>query len=145
MYNWWWLLLIPAGLGAVTALFALDRLLLRLEEQGWIYYRKRGPSSSPLGAFVAFQKMIEPGMEHVVERKEQRDNAAVARERLLARLLACLEQEQVHRPQVRFHLAEAARAGVDWRQLYAEAVALQNAVRPERAALVPSPDEVAPE
>ena len=36
------------GLAAVVALFVVDRVLLKAEEKGWIYWRRR--KGSPRGA-----------------------------------------------------------------------------------------------
>ncbi len=56
-------------------LFTLDRLALALERRGWLYYRKRKPSSTSLGnAFLTVQSILEPGNEKVVEvRLEKKD------------------------------------------------------------------------
>jgi hypothetical protein len=59
-----WTLAIPSGL---VALYALHRLALRMEEGGYIYYLHKKPKSSGAGCFVAFQKAIEPRVEHVLK------------------------------------------------------------------------------
>ena len=59
---------IPAA--TIVGIFALDRLGLYLERRGLLFYRHKKPSSSAAGCFVAAQKFIEPGMEHVINVKE---------------------------------------------------------------------------
>lgn len=55
----------------ILAIVCLDRLLLRLEQRGWIYYRKRQASPGGLGrAFIAVQSMLEPGAKHVLEYRQ---------------------------------------------------------------------------
>jgi len=58
-----WLLLV------VVVGFVLDRLLLAAERRGWIFYRKRKPTSGSASA-AAFGPMVElmqPGHKVVVE------------------------------------------------------------------------------
>jgi hypothetical protein len=88
MEDWRWLLwfAVPGGLGA--ALFGFDRLCLWLEDRGWLYYRRKKPSSSPLSALIAFQQYVEPGVKHVHHAGQARP--AAVRERLLACLLNLL-------------------------------------------------------
>src|SRR5262249_44501586 len=147
MGQWpWWLtwVLIAAALGAL--LIGLDRLCRSLPGPGWLYSRGQGTGSSPLGAFVAFQQFIEPGVRHVHEIREQRREAdeAATRAGLLARLLHLLDATPVNAEEVRLCLAAAAAAGLDWRELYAEATQIQRAVRPEGGDLPPSPEDLAP-
>jgi hypothetical protein len=57
--------------GAVLA-FALDRLALWMEGRGWIYYRRRKPSSSALGnAFLQVQSLLRPETRHILEERRQ--------------------------------------------------------------------------
>jgi hypothetical protein len=67
--------IILAAAGVGLALFVLDRLALAMERRGWIYYRKKKPSSTSLGnAFLNLQSLIEPGTRQVVEvRREKKD------------------------------------------------------------------------
>jgi len=51
-----------------VALFALDRLALWMESRGWLYYRRRKPSSSTLGnAFLQVQSLLEPDKKALLE------------------------------------------------------------------------------
>jgi len=61
-----------AGLILIAGLiFMLDRLLLYMERRGWIYYRKKKPSSSALSsACLEIQQMLEPSKKHVVQIKK---------------------------------------------------------------------------
>jgi hypothetical protein len=52
----------------VLVLAALHRLALWMEARGWIYYRRRRPSSSAVGnAFLEVQSLLEPGQRLVLE------------------------------------------------------------------------------
>ncbi len=52
-------------------LFGLDRCLLFMEGRGWIYYRKKKPSSSALSnACLEVQKLLEPSKKYVVQIKK---------------------------------------------------------------------------
>ncbi len=59
---------------AAVALFALHRLASWMEAQGWLYYRRKQPSSSALGnAFLEVQSLLEPSKRQVLEvRRQQR-------------------------------------------------------------------------
>ena len=57
------------------ALFLVDRLLLRLEAYGWIFYRRNKPNFQNAGSvFMELQAMFEPRARYVIERKEQEEN-----------------------------------------------------------------------
>jgi hypothetical protein len=144
--GWQWLLWIAVPLGIIAALFGLDRLALWLEDRGWLYYRRKKPASSPLSSLVALQQYLESGVKHVRQAgRECRDEDREAvRERLLARLLRLLETTPANVEKVRHGLAAAKRASLDWEQLYGEAVRVAVSLRPERAGLIPSPEDVAP-
>ena len=62
-------LLILAGFG--VALFLGDRLLLWMEERGWIDYRRTYPGRMNPGqvgpAFLAIQGLLEPEKRHAAE------------------------------------------------------------------------------
>jgi hypothetical protein len=59
-----WALIIAGSFGAI---YGLHRLALWMEERGYIYYLHKKPRSSPAGCFVAFQKVVEPRVQHVVQ------------------------------------------------------------------------------
>ncbi len=54
---------------ALLVLLVLDRLLLAAERAGWLYYRKRKPTSgsASAAAFGAVTEFLEPGRTVVVE------------------------------------------------------------------------------
>jgi hypothetical protein len=50
------------------ALLALDRLALWMEGRGWLYYRRRKPSTTTLGnAFLEVQALLEPDKQTLLE------------------------------------------------------------------------------
>ena len=62
-------LLVVCGFG--VALFLGDRLLLWMEERGWIDYRRTYPGRMNAGqvgpAFLAIQGLLEPEKRHAAE------------------------------------------------------------------------------
>lgn len=49
-----------------------DRLLLKMEARGWIYYRKKRGASTRLGqAALELQAILEPSKQHVVEERSK--------------------------------------------------------------------------
>jgi len=66
--------------GAGIVFFLLDRILLKMESRGWIYYRRKKPAGSSLGnAFLEIQSILEPSKKALVEikkeeKKEQADS-----------------------------------------------------------------------
>ncbi len=64
---------------AGLALWLLDRLALWAESRGWLYYRRRTPSSTAVGnAFLEVQSLLEPSKREIVEiRREEHVEAAV--------------------------------------------------------------------
>jgi hypothetical protein len=147
MNGWHWFIIGLVGIGLIPTLWLLDRLGLWLEDRGWLYYRRKKPSSSPMSAWVALQQFIEPGVKHVVQVGEQHrreDDDAVAGERILANVLASLDATTVNTEEIRAYLAIAKRAGLDWKKLYDEAVKVQRSARPDRAEHIPPIENVAP-
>jgi len=64
------------GILIVGLILGLDRFLLFAERRGWIYYRKKKPSSSALGnACLEIQQILEPSKKYVVQikKEEKRD------------------------------------------------------------------------
>jgi hypothetical protein len=147
MNGWHWLIVVVAGIALIPALRLLDRLGLWLEEKGWLYYRKKKPTSSPLSFWVGMQQFIDPGVKHVVQVAEERrveDDQTGRKERILAYILANLDAMPVNREEIRFYLIQAMRDGLDWKGLYEEAVQIQRAARPEQANFIPPIDDVRP-
>ena len=147
MALWQWLVGALSVLGLFVALFWLDRLCLWLEDRGWLYYRRKKPSSSAASAWVALQQFIEPGVKHVVQISHERrteENEEADRERVLANVLATLDAIPINPEVVRYYLSVAQRAGFDWKSLYEEAAQIQRSRRRDSDALIPSPEEVTP-
>jgi iron-sulfur cluster repair protein YtfE (RIC family) len=96
----------------LVALGLLDRLGLWMESRGWIYWRKRKPQGSALGAtFLELQKIFESGKtEHVIE--AMHDGRKESPDPLAAKLAA--DHDEID------HLFREARAAVG-RELHAEA------------------------
>jgi hypothetical protein len=146
--SWYWLLWGLPVVGLVAALYGLDRLCLSLEDRGWLYYRRKKPSSSPMSAWVAMQHFLEPGVKHVVHAGQERrseDVEEAGKERLLANLLASLDATPVNLEEIRLYLAIAKGKGLDWRNLYDQAVRVQLAARPDCAGSIPPFEDVMPE
>lgn len=77
-------------LGVPASLYGLHRLALWLEERGHLYYLNKKPTGGggAVGGFVAFQRIIEPQAQHVVEIRDhvaQDDDEASGRGRLTGR------------------------------------------------------------
>jgi hypothetical protein len=142
MTAWHWLLAALAVPTAAAALYGLHRLGLWLEDRGWLYYRRTKPESSPAAMWVGLQQFIEPGVRHVREVRQVK--AEEVWQRLLDYLSDCFNETTVKPEKVRLYLAACQQAGLDWRELYAEAVRRQLYAHPDRAVIVPPPEDVAP-
>lgn len=64
---------------AAVVVFLLDRLALWAEARGWLFYRRRKPSSTAVGnAFLEVQSLLEPSKRKIVEvRREEHVEAAL--------------------------------------------------------------------
>ena len=65
-------------IAAVVAvgLLVLDRALLKLEDLGWIFYRRNKPNFQNAGSvFLEMQAMFEPRARYVIEHKERQEHA----------------------------------------------------------------------
>jgi hypothetical protein len=142
MSSWQIGLIVVAVILTPIILYRLHRLLLRWEERGWIYYRRKKPQSGAMSCFSAIQQAIEPGYEHVAKIRQERREEASERELLLAKLLSQLQAEQIDREAIRELLTGCADG--DWQNLYAEAVRLASNADTARAARMPAWDEVRP-
>jgi hypothetical protein len=72
-----WIKVIAGILITAGILIGLDRLLLKMEARGWIYYRKKHGSSGTLGnALLTIQSIFEPEKKYVQEvRQEEHEEA----------------------------------------------------------------------
>lgn len=60
-------------IAAFFALFFLDRLALWAEAKGWIYWRKKKPSTGALGsALMEMNVITNPSAEHVIVAKDEK-------------------------------------------------------------------------
>jgi hypothetical protein len=59
------------AIGAPVVLYSLHRLALQLEERGHLYYLKKKPRGGGAGSFIAFQRLIEPQIQHVIHVSEE--------------------------------------------------------------------------
>ena len=66
--------------GVAATLWLLDRFLLRLEEKGYLYYRRKRATRSRLGAaFLEVQAILEPDKRHAARiRREKGPESAGA-------------------------------------------------------------------
>ncbi len=64
----WWLLIPVVLVGGLV----LDRLLVRLEARGWIYYRRRGRGGAAAGAFGELMDVFQPGRQITVAETRRR-------------------------------------------------------------------------
>ena len=67
-------------LAAIALLLVLDRLLLRLEARGWIFYRKtKGKRGGAMFHTLEMQSVFDPGARHaqqiIVEEEEEEDES----------------------------------------------------------------------
>ena len=114
-----------AAVTLLPALRLLDRLGLWLEDRGWLFYRRKKPSSSPLSNLVSIQQIIEPGVQHVVRVNAERrpeDGSGSPWDRLLECVRASLMASPANPEVIRVYLAQARRDGLNWQDLYARAV-----------------------
>jgi hypothetical protein len=122
---------------------------------GWIDRRKphrkerlrRGTGNALLG----LQRFTDPSVEHVFQAQnvEQKDEDADEglggdEEDVRSDLAESLSRAPVDPEEVRRHLVEAVRLGLDWRALFEEAVADELRERPFRAPSLPQARRVAP-
>ena len=102
-------------------------------------------------ALLGLQQFIEPSVEHVfeaqnVEQKDEEGDDGLGEDEAAIRsdLAEALGRSPVDVEEVRRHLASAARAGLDWKVIYEEAVAAELRERPFRAPSMPPSGRVRP-
>jgi hypothetical protein len=102
-------------------------------------------------ALLGLQQFIEPSVEHVfeaqnVEQKDEEDDDGLGEgeEAIRSDLAEALGRSPVDVEEVRRHLTAAARAGLDWRALYDQAVADELRERPYRVPSIPPAGRVRP-
>jgi hypothetical protein len=102
-------------------------------------------------ALLGLQQFIEPSVEHVfeaqnVEQKDEEDDDGLGEdeEAIRSDLAGALGRSPVDVEEVRRHLTAAARAGLDWKALYDQAVGDELRDRPYRAPSIPPTGRVRP-
>ena len=125
-----------------------------------VFRRRLGRKESPVAervrrgtghALLGLQQFIEPSVEHVfaaqnVEQKEEEDDDGLGEdeEAIRSDLAEALGRTPVDTEEVRRHLAAAARAGLDWKALFDQAVSDELRERPYRVPSIPPAGRVAP-
>jgi hypothetical protein len=136
----------------VLVLLGLVVFLKLLEHSGWLRSKPRERLRRGTGhMLLGFQEFIEPSVEHIfetenLEHKEEEDLDADEDnpEAIANNLALSLSRTPIDPDEVRRHLAGAVRAGLDWHQVYADAVADELTARPFRAPSIPPVWRVAP-
>ncbi len=104
-------------------------------------------------ALLTMEEFVAPRVEHVIQARQQatapRDedddaDPGISEIQWRADLREGLAQDPIDREELRRHLRLASEAGLDWRELYQEAVAHELATRPYRAPFLPPASRVAP-
>jgi hypothetical protein len=102
-------------------------------------------------ALLGLQQFVEPSVDNIfqaqnVEQKDEEDDDGLGEgeEAIRSDLTAALGRSPVDVEEVRRHLAAAARAGLDWRSLYDQAVSDELRERPYRAPSIPPAGRVRP-
>lgn len=66
------LIIVASVAGLAGCLYLADRLLLKVEERGWIYYRKKRGHTDRIGqAALRLQAILEPSKQHVIEERQK--------------------------------------------------------------------------
>jgi hypothetical protein len=142
--------LIPLGwflAGGLIFTLTLLRLNRRRRLDGDGERARRGAGHAMLG----LQQFIQPSVEFIfqaenAEQKEEDDGDAIEHgsEEIIADLAMSLRHQRVDHEEVRRHLASAQRSGLDWRELFEQAVRAELTARPFRAPMLPPVWRVAP-
>jgi hypothetical protein len=125
-----------------------------------VFRRRLGRKESPVKervrrgtghALLGLQEFIEPSVEYVfqaqnLEQKEEEDDDGLGEdeEAIRSDLAEAMGRTPVDTEEVRRYLTAAARAGLDWKALFDQAVANELRERPFRAPSIPPVGRVAP-
>jgi hypothetical protein len=103
-------------------------------------------------ALLGLQQFVEPSVEHIfaaqnVEQKDEEDDDGLGgdEEAIRSDLADALGRTPVDLEEIRRHLAAAARAGLDWKALFEQAVNAELQERPFRAPSMPPVRRVTPQ
>jgi hypothetical protein len=138
------------ALGAV--IFGIDALVRWLRSADWVAPPTKETTRKSVGhAMLGLQQFVDPRAEHIVEAEqhEEREEDGLAGDvddevTIRSGLTEALGRSPLDPEEIRRHLREAARAGLDWRLLYAEATTAELSARPYRAPSIPPATRVAP-
>jgi hypothetical protein len=64
--------IIPLMIVLIVTLLVLDRVLRRMEDKGWIYYRRNKPRGTMRGLLGGVEEFMHPEIRHVREDESQR-------------------------------------------------------------------------
>jgi hypothetical protein len=139
-------------LGLVCAVGVMLVFALKgMQRRGWIDTSKERVRRGTGHALLGLEEFIAPSVEFVrqaeqVEQKEEDDLDTLEAERaqIQSDLAESLSRDPVDHEEVRRQLATALRAGLDWRELYAQTVRDELTARPFRAPWMPPVWRVAP-
>ena len=102
-------------------------------------------------AMLGLQEFIQPSVEFIfqaenAEQKEEDEGDALETDQdaIRADLAVSLGRDHVDHEEVRRHLASAQRFGLNWRELFEQAVSAELTARPFRAPSMPPAWRVAP-
>ncbi len=126
-------------------------LLTWIQRRGWVDLSRDRLRRGTGNALHGMQGFIEPSVEYLIEAEnleevegDDQESAEIEREAVLALLSTSLSRDPVDPEVVRFELAEALRAGLDWQALYEQAVRVELEARLFRAPSLPPIWKVAP-
>jgi hypothetical protein len=141
-------LLIFAGMIALGVI-ALATLLGRMERR--VAPGKERTRRATGNALLGLQQFVQPSVEYVfqsqnAEQKDEEEDEGLGGDEQAIRsdLGQALGRSPVDPEEVRRHLSAAARAGMDWKALFEQAVADELRERPFRAPSLPPDYRVAP-
>jgi hypothetical protein len=130
---------------------ALTLSIRWMQRRGWVDPSKDRVRRGTGHAMLGLQEFVEPSVEYVLQAEnvelkeaddlgtEGGDSEAIKRD-----LSTSLGRSPIDPEEVRRYLAEAARAGLSWRDVYDEAVRAELDVRPFKAPSIPPSWRVAP-
>jgi hypothetical protein len=134
-----------------TGLLALVLTLRWMQRKGWVDASPNRVRRGTGHALLGLQEFIEPSVEHIFEAEnreekdeDDRDASEDDPKAVVADLLTSLGRTPVDSEEVRRHLTSARRMGLDWREVYDQAVRDELAACPYRAPSLPPSWRVAP-
>src|SRR5581483_7849884 len=131
--------LIPVFL-LLAAVVAQILILAWMRRRGWVNASRDRARRGVGHAMLGLQEFVEPSVEYILQAEnaeqaedEDADPSEGGPEAVLADLASCLGRDPIDTEEIRRHLASAARAELDWHELFDRAVRDELANRPYRA------------